>query len=121
LRSTISVSTAPADAIAATLQELDRSGVRVRMVDHDERVNDYKSTVPAPHVEDAAIASMYLANFEELWTSRGVEGTGAHDHETRTLECKGDTVGVRPIFCPGRGPELAKRLRQRCTTRTNES
>ncbi len=161
-----SVDGPPAAAIAATLQELDRSGVRVRMVDHDERVNDYKSTVPAPQkppefidslgldvrpvtdrfglmhhkyavvdgsrlwtgslnwtedafalqencfliVEDVAIAAMYLANFEELWTSREVEGTGAHDHETRSLECKGDTVGVRPIFCPGRGPELASEI-----------
>ncbi|MGI9657639.1 MAG: phospholipase D-like domain-containing protein [Gaiellaceae bacterium] len=156
----------PAAAIAETLQQLDRDGVRVRMVDHDERVNDYKSCIPCPQkppeyidslglavrpvtdryglmhhkyavvdgtrvwtgsmnwnedsfslqencvitVEDEATASAYLTNFEELWSSQEVEGSGEHDYAPRTLSTNGASAEVRPIFCPGRGPELATEI-----------
>lgn len=156
----------PAAAITETLQRLDREGVRVRMVDHDERVNSYKSSIPCPQkppeyidsigldvrpvtdrfglmhhkyavvdservwtgslnwnedsfslqencvitVEDEPTAGAYMANFEELWESREVEGTGDHDHPWRELAANGASARVRPIFCPGRGPELATEI-----------
>lgn len=156
----------PAAAITETLQRLDGAGVRVRLVDHDERVNDYKSCIPCPQkppeyidslgldvrpvtdryglmhhkyavvdgarlwtgsmnwnedsftlqencvitVEDEPTAQAYLTNFEELWTSREVEGTGEHDYASRSLTTNGGSVDVRPIFCPGRGPELATEI-----------
>ena len=159
----------PAEAITETLQQLDKSGVRVRMVDHDERVNDYKSCIPCPQkppeyidsigldvrpvtdrfglmhhkyavvdgarvwtgsmnwnedsfslqencvitVDDEETAAAFLTNFEELWESREVEGTGERDHAWRELESRAGPVEVRPIFCPGRGPELATEIARR--------
>jgi phosphatidylserine/phosphatidylglycerophosphate/cardiolipin synthase-like enzyme len=58
-------------------------------------------------VEDEPTAMAYLTNFEELWARREVEGTGEHDYRPRALSLHGSSVEVRPIFCPGRGPELA--------------
>ena len=156
----------PAAAIAEILQRLDGAGVRVRMVDHDERVNDYKSCIPCPQkppeyidslgldvrpvtdryglmhhkyavvdgtrlwtgsmnwnedsftlqencvitIDDAQTAQAYMTNFEELWASQEVEGTGEHDYAPQPLASKGESVDVRPIFCPGRGPELATEI-----------
>ena len=61
----------PAAAIAEILQRLDGAGVRVRMVDHDERVNDYKSCIPCPQKPPEYIDSLGLGRaprHRSLWT-----------------------------------------------------
>lgn len=151
------------ESIATALQELDANGVRVRMIDHDERVTDYKSCVPCPQkppeyidslgldvrpivdrfglmhhkyvvvdgervltgsmnwtddaftaqenctlrFESPILAAAYRQNFEQLWEDGKVDGTGEADYPKVRLEIGQASVRVRPMFCPGRGPELA--------------
>jgi phosphatidylserine/phosphatidylglycerophosphate/cardiolipin synthase-like enzyme len=56
-------------------------------------------------VESAALAAAYARNFGQLW-ERGVVGdSGAFDVPR--------VDGMRPWFCPGRGPELSHRIAKR--------
>jgi phosphatidylserine/phosphatidylglycerophosphate/cardiolipin synthase-like enzyme len=50
----------------------------------------------------ATLAQRYLADFEQLWTTREVSKTGRID--TAPVD------GVRAWFCPGRGDKLAHRI-----------
>ena len=52
-------------------------------------------------VADAGVARAYLQNFEELWRTTEVDGSGDFDAP------KGD---IRPWFCPGRGEDLSERI-----------
>ncbi|HET7567073.1 MAG TPA: phosphatidylserine/phosphatidylglycerophosphate/cardiolipin synthase family protein [Gaiellaceae bacterium] len=53
-------------------------------------------------VDSAALAARYLADFEQLWTTREVSRTGKVD--TAPVD------GMRAWFCPGRGEKLAHRI-----------
>src|SRR5258705_4133505 len=52
-------------------------------------------------VHDAGVARAYLQNFEELWRTAEVDGSGDFDAP------KSD---IRPWFCPGRGEDLSHRI-----------
>ena len=52
-------------------------------------------------VADAGVARAYLQNFEELWRTAEVDGTGEFD---------APKADIRPWFCPGRGEELSQRI-----------
>jgi len=54
-------------------------------------------------VESAALAERYLADFEQLWTTRAVSHSGRVD--TAPV-----ADGMRAWFCPGRGDKLAHRI-----------
>lgn len=54
-------------------------------------------------VESPALAARYLADFEQLWTTRQVSRSGKVD----TSPVDG---GIRAWFCPGRGEKLAHRI-----------
>jgi len=53
-------------------------------------------------VDSEGVAGRYLADFEQLWTTRDVSRTGKVD--TAPVD------GVRAWFCPGRGEKLAHRI-----------
>jgi phosphatidylserine/phosphatidylglycerophosphate/cardiolipin synthase-like enzyme len=53
-------------------------------------------------VDSAAVAGRYLADFEQLWTTRDVSRTGKVD--------TAPADGMRAWFCPGRGEKLAHRI-----------
>jgi phosphatidylserine/phosphatidylglycerophosphate/cardiolipin synthase-like enzyme len=53
-------------------------------------------------VDSPAVAARYLADFEQLWTTREVAGSGHVD--TAPVD------GMRAWFCPGRGDKLAHRI-----------
>ena len=53
-------------------------------------------------VDSSALASRYLDDFEQLWTTRAVSRSGKVD------PIVGD--GLRAWFCPGRGGKLAHRI-----------
>lgn len=53
-------------------------------------------------VASAPLAERYLADFEQLWTTREVSKSGRV--ETSPVD------GIRPWFCPGRGDKLAHRI-----------
>lgn len=55
-------------------------------------------SVPSP-----ALAQRYLADFEQLWTTREVSKTGRVDTSPVA-------EGMRAWFCPGRGDKLAHRI-----------
>jgi phosphatidylserine/phosphatidylglycerophosphate/cardiolipin synthase-like enzyme len=52
-----------------------------------------------------AVAAAYARTFEQLWRRESLEGSGGFDTPP--------TDGVRPWFCPGRGPELSARIAKR--------
>jgi phosphatidylserine/phosphatidylglycerophosphate/cardiolipin synthase-like enzyme len=54
-------------------------------------------------VESAALAERYLADFEQLWTTREVSHSGRVDTSPVA-------EGMRAWFCPGRGDKLAHRI-----------
>jgi phosphatidylserine/phosphatidylglycerophosphate/cardiolipin synthase-like enzyme len=54
-------------------------------------------------VASQALASRFLADFEQLWSERDVERSGKVD----TAPIEG---GIRVWFCPGRGEKLAHRI-----------
>ncbi len=56
-------------------------------------------------VDSPGIAAAYARNFEQLWSARRVGGSG--DFDTAPVD------GIRPWFCPGRGPELSHRIAKR--------
>jgi phosphatidylserine/phosphatidylglycerophosphate/cardiolipin synthase-like enzyme len=53
-------------------------------------------------VDSPAVAARYLADFEQLWTTREVARSGRVD--TARVD------GMRAWFCPGRGAKLAHRI-----------
>jgi phosphatidylserine/phosphatidylglycerophosphate/cardiolipin synthase-like enzyme len=52
-------------------------------------------------VADAGVARAYLQNFEELWRTTEVDGSGDFD---------APKARIRPWFCPGRGEALSERI-----------
>ena len=56
-------------------------------------------------VESEALAACYARNFAQLW-ERGHVGNSGNFDATRV-------DGMRPWFCPGRGPELSHRIAKR--------
>jgi len=56
-------------------------------------------------LESPAVAQAFARNFEQLWT----RGTIGHSGDFDT----GPVDGIRPWFCPGRGPELSHRIAKR--------
>jgi phosphatidylserine/phosphatidylglycerophosphate/cardiolipin synthase-like enzyme len=54
-------------------------------------------------LDSPAVAAHYLADFEQLWTTRDVSRSGKVD--TAPV-----TGGIRTWFCPGRGEKLAHRI-----------
>jgi phosphatidylserine/phosphatidylglycerophosphate/cardiolipin synthase-like enzyme len=52
-------------------------------------------------VDDAGVAHAFSQNFEELWRTREVDGTGDFD---------APRAAIRPWFCPGRGEKLSHRI-----------
>jgi phosphatidylserine/phosphatidylglycerophosphate/cardiolipin synthase-like enzyme len=55
-------------------------------------------------VDSPPLAARYLADFEQLWSTRDVEKTGRVD------SAPVDASGIRTWFCPGRGEKLAHRI-----------
>ena len=64
------------------------------------RQENVVATVASP-----ALAAAYTRNFEQLWDTGRVGASGNFD--------TGPSDGVRPWFCPGRGPELSHRIAKR--------
>src|SRR5215213_7498333 len=56
-------------------------------------------------VDSPELAATYTRNFSQLWDKRHVGNSGNFDTP--------DSAGVRPWFCPGRGPELSHRIAKR--------
>jgi phosphatidylserine/phosphatidylglycerophosphate/cardiolipin synthase-like enzyme len=56
-------------------------------------------------VESAELAACYARNFSQLWEKGIVGSSGNFD--------AAHVDGVRPWFCPGRGPELSHRIAKR--------
>jgi phosphatidylserine/phosphatidylglycerophosphate/cardiolipin synthase-like enzyme len=60
-------------------------------------------------VHSREIAAAYQRDFEQLWSSERVEGSGDFD----TPPAQVGSARVRPWFSPGRGPELSHRIAKR--------
>jgi phosphatidylserine/phosphatidylglycerophosphate/cardiolipin synthase-like enzyme len=56
-------------------------------------------------VDSAAVAAAYTRDFEQIWDPGRIGESG--DFDTAPAD------GVRPWFCPGRGPELSHRIAKR--------
>ena len=56
-------------------------------------------------LESPGIAAAFTRNFEQLWERGRVADSGNFDSAT--------VEGIRPWFCPGRGPELSHRIAKR--------
>src|SRR6476661_1925365 len=56
-------------------------------------------------LSSAAVAAAFTRDFEQLWGSGSVGSSGGFDVIAEN--------GVRPWFCPGRGPELSHRVAKR--------
>ena len=56
-------------------------------------------------VDSAAVAAAYTRNFEQIWEPGRIGESG--DFDTAPAD------GIRPWFCPGRGPELSHRIAKR--------
>ena len=59
-------------------------------------------------VDSPELAAAYARNFAQLWDRGHVGNSGNFDAPTAN--------GVRPWFCPGRGPELSQRIAKRIGT-----
>jgi phosphatidylserine/phosphatidylglycerophosphate/cardiolipin synthase-like enzyme len=57
-------------------------------------------------VVSADVAAAYTKDFEQLWSTERVDGSGAFD----TSETVVDGARVIPLFCPGRAHRLANRI-----------
>jgi len=55
----------------------------------------------------SVLASEYTQNFEELWKTGKVEGTGKYDLARASVPYDGDTVRAHVYFSPGRGRQMA--------------
>jgi phosphatidylserine/phosphatidylglycerophosphate/cardiolipin synthase-like enzyme len=69
-------------------------------LDSFTRQENVIATVSSPRV-----AAAFQRNFEQIWESERVDDSG--DFDTAAAE------GIRPWFCPGRGPELSHRIAKR--------
>jgi phosphatidylserine/phosphatidylglycerophosphate/cardiolipin synthase-like enzyme len=59
-------------------------------------------------LDSPLVAAAYLQDFEVLWNRpRHLDKSGRFDVEWSDATFQGEAVRVRPLFCPGRGPELA--------------
>jgi len=56
-------------------------------------------------LESPAVATAFTRNFEQLWNTGRVGSSGGFD--------SAPAGGIRPWFCPGRGPELSHRIAKR--------
>src|SRR5215218_88225 len=56
-------------------------------------------------VADPAVAAAFARNFDQLWGTGKIGDSGDFD--------SAPAGGVRPWFCPGRGPELSHRIAKR--------
>jgi phosphatidylserine/phosphatidylglycerophosphate/cardiolipin synthase-like enzyme len=70
-------------------------------LDSWQREENVIVTLDAPEV-----AAAYTRDFDRLWKRKRVDEGGGFD--TPVVDVGG--VGVRPWFCPGRGPKLAHRI-----------
>jgi phosphatidylserine/phosphatidylglycerophosphate/cardiolipin synthase-like enzyme len=57
-------------------------------------------------VDSAEIAAAYARDFEQLWSTGHVDGSGKFD----TQEAVVGTARITPLFCPGRAHKLAHRI-----------
>lgn len=57
-------------------------------------------------VHDTDVAAAYAADFDDLWRRGDVDGSGAHPVRVHQV----GEAAIRAWFCPGRGPELSKRI-----------
>ena len=65
-------------------------------------------------LESPFVAAAYLRDFEELWKRpRHLDKSGRFDVEWSDATFEGQPVRVRPMFCPGRGPEIASLIGSR--------
>jgi phosphatidylserine/phosphatidylglycerophosphate/cardiolipin synthase-like enzyme len=69
-------------------------------LDSFTRQENAVATIDAP-----GIAAAFARNFDQLWDSGRIGNSGNFD--------TGPVDGVRPWFCPGRGPELSHRIAKR--------
>src|SRR5215208_4423449 len=56
-------------------------------------------------LESPGVAAAFTRNFEQLWETGRVGNSGGFD--------SAPVDGIRPWFCPGRGPELSHRIAKR--------
>jgi phosphatidylserine/phosphatidylglycerophosphate/cardiolipin synthase-like enzyme len=56
-------------------------------------------------VESPGVAAAFTRNFEQLWDGGRIGNSGNFD--------SAPVDGIRPWFCPGRGPELSHRIAKR--------
>jgi phosphatidylserine/phosphatidylglycerophosphate/cardiolipin synthase-like enzyme len=57
-------------------------------------------------VDSSDVAAAYTKDFEQLWSTERVDGSGAFD----TGDTVVDGAQVTPLFCPGRAHRLANRI-----------
>jgi len=57
-------------------------------------------------VDSSDLAAAYARDFEQLWSTERVEGSGNFDTPEITI----DDAWVTPLFCPGRAHKLAHRI-----------
>jgi phosphatidylserine/phosphatidylglycerophosphate/cardiolipin synthase-like enzyme len=69
-------------------------------LDSFTRQENAVATIDAP-----SIAAAFTRNFDQLWDTGRIGNSGNFD--------TGPVDGVRPWFCPGRGPELSHRIAKR--------
>jgi phosphatidylserine/phosphatidylglycerophosphate/cardiolipin synthase-like enzyme len=73
-------------------------------LDNWTRAENVLATVDSPE-----LAASYTRDFEQMWARGKVDERDGFDAATAAV---GD-AGVRPWFCPGRGPELSHRIAKR--------
>lgn len=59
------------------------------------------------------LAASYLRNFNELWTTQRVDGSGKYDLPTTRVPDVPDGVRTQVYFSPGRGPRMAHLIAER--------
>ena len=65
-------------------------------------------------LESPIVAAAYLRDFEELWNRpRHLDKSGRFDVDWSDATFEGQPVRLRPMFCPGRGPEIASLIGSR--------
>jgi len=65
-------------------------------------------------LESPIVAAAYLRDFEELWNRpRHLDKSGRFDVDWSDATFEGEPVRLRPMFCPGRGPEIASLIGSR--------
>jgi phosphatidylserine/phosphatidylglycerophosphate/cardiolipin synthase-like enzyme len=64
-------------------------------------------------VRSGEVAAAYLANFEELWTTRDVARSGHFSPGWTTVEQPSGAASLRPFFSPGRAEKMVHELARR--------